>query len=366
MVKLNSKTIKTKSMKNFYKYLLTIILIGLLVIPINNLLAGNKDRSGQAGAYELLINPWARSAGWGGVNVSNARGLESIFSNVAGIAFTKKSELVFSNTQWLQNSDIKINSFGFSQRLGESGVLAVAIMSLNMGDIVITKDGLPEGGIGTYNPNFMNINIAYSKAFSNSIYAGINLKIISESISDISAQGIAIDAGIQYLTGERENIKFGITLKNVGPTLNYNGDGMSFRAIIPGDDHNKFTVEQRSADFELPTQLNIGAAYDFLWGEKQRFTVAGNFASNAFSKDQFIFGCEYSLKEYLLLRAGYTYEEGITEKKNRTTWFTGPSAGFSIQVPLNKEKGSLFSVDYSFRATDPYTGIHSIGAMISF
>ena len=116
MVKLNSKTIKTKSMKNIYKYLLTIILIGLLVIPVNNLFAGNKDRSGQAGAYELLINPWARSAGWGGVNISNSRGLESIYSNVAGLAFTKKTELVFSSTQWLQNSDIKISSFGFSQR----------------------------------------------------------------------------------------------------------------------------------------------------------------------------------------------------------------------------------------------------------
>jgi hypothetical protein len=364
MLNLNSKTIKTKSMKNIYKYLVTIILIGLLAIPVNNLLAGNKDRSGQAGAYELLINPWARSAGWGGVNISNTRGLESIYSNVAGLAFTKRTELVFSNTQWLQNSDIKISSFGFAQRVGETGVFAVAIMSLNLGDIEITQENLPEGGIGTYNPNFMNINIAYSKAFSSSIYAGINLKIISESISDISAQGVAIDAGIQYLTGERENIKFGITLKNVGRSLSFNGDGMSFRAIIPGDDHNKFTVEQRSANYELPTQLNIGAAYDFLFGDEHRFTIAGNFASNAFTKDQFIFGCEYSLKKYLLLRAGYTYEDGITEKKNRTTWFTGPSAGFSIQVPLNKEKGSLFSVDYSFRATDPYTGIHSIGARI--
>jgi len=36
--------------------------------------AGNKDRTGQAGAYELLINPYARSGGWSEV-VSNGQPL---------------------------------------------------------------------------------------------------------------------------------------------------------------------------------------------------------------------------------------------------------------------------------------------------
>ena len=49
-----------------------------MVLPLATI-AGNKDRSGQAGASELLINPWARSSGWGGVNVANSFGLESIY-----------------------------------------------------------------------------------------------------------------------------------------------------------------------------------------------------------------------------------------------------------------------------------------------
>ena len=32
--------------------------------------AGNPQRAGSAGAGELLINPFARSAGWGSVNVA--------------------------------------------------------------------------------------------------------------------------------------------------------------------------------------------------------------------------------------------------------------------------------------------------------
>jgi hypothetical protein len=351
-------------MKNIYKSTLVILLSGALLLPAV-LMAGNKDRSGQAGASELLINPWARSSGWGGVNISNCYGLESMYTNIAGLAFTQKSELIFSHTQWLKGSDININTFGLAQKVGDAGVLGLSMMSLKFGDLPITTTELPEGGIGTFSPNYMNINIAYAKAFSNSIYGGFNLKIISESISDVSAAGVAIDAGIQYVTGEKENVKFGISLKNIGPTMRFRGDGLSIRSFLPGQE-SMFTLEQRSADFELPSQLNIGASYKFIFNDLHSLSLAGAFISNSFYKDQFVFGAEYELKNYLMLRGGYTYEEGITSDVERTTVFTGPSAGCSIQVPLNKEKGSIFSVDYSFRATDPFSGSHTLAARLSF
>jgi hypothetical protein len=350
-------------MKNIYKSIIAVLLTALMVLPLA-IMAGNKDRSGQAGASELLINPWARSSGWGGVNVANSFGLESIYTNVAGLAFTKKTELIFSNTQWLKGSEIGINNFGFSQKIGESSVLGVTVMTMSFGDLPITTTELPEGGIGTFSPSYMNINVAYAKAFSNSIYGGFNFKIISESISDVGAQGVAIDAGIQYVTGEKENIHFGISLKNVGPTMKFKGDGLSIRSFLPGQE-SQFTLEHRSAEFEMPSQLNIGASYAFLFNEMHTFTVAGAFISNAFNKDQYVIGGEYQLKNYLMLRGAYTYEDGINTIE-RTTSLTGPSAGVTIQVPINTEKNSLFSIDYSFRATNPFKGCHTMAVRLSF
>lgn len=352
-------------MKSLHKYILASLFTIAAILPANDAWSGNKDRAGEAGASELLINPWARSSGWGGANTASVRGLEAMFGNVAGIAFTEGTELIFSNTQWLQGSDINVNAFGFTQRVSESGVLGITIMSMRFGDIPITTVEIPEGGIGTFAPSYMNINIGYSKAFSNSIYGGFNLKIISQSIADLSAGGVAIDAGIQYVTGERENVKFGITLRNIGPTMKFSGDGLAIRTLLPGQD-NQFTVEQRSAEYEMPSQLIIGAAYDFLISEDHTLSFAGNFISNSFLKDQFSLGMEYSLRTFLMLRAGYTYEDGITDKAERTTAFTGPSAGLTVQVPLNKEKGSIFAVDYSYRDTDPWSGTHSISARITF
>ncbi|NOX47070.1 MAG: PorV/PorQ family protein [Chlorobi bacterium] len=349
-------------MKNFYNYLVAIFLIGVITIPLHNANAGNKDRAGQAGAGELLINPWAGSSGWGGVNVANTKGLESIYNNIAGLAFTAKTELIFANTSWMKGADINLMSFGLSQRVGDAGVIGLSVMSMNFGDIDIRTVDQPEGGIGKFSPRYMNISIAYAKAFSNSIYGGINFKIITESIADANAQGMAIDAGIQYVTGDLENIKFGISLRNVGPKMGFKGDGYSLSTAIPGQT-NQFTMTQRGMAFELPTQLNIGAAYDFLF-DKSRFTLAGNFASNSFTKDQFMLGGEFSFRNIVLLRAGYTYEEGIyadVTDPARTNANSGFSGGLTIQVPLNKDNDSVLGIDYAYRPTNQFSTTHSIG-----
>ena len=184
-------------MKNLYKYLIAIVFTGLIMLPVTELKAGNRDRSGQSGASELLINPWAQSSGWGGVNTATVRGLEAMFGNVAGVALAKNTELVFSQTQWLKGTDIKISAFGFTTRVSESSVIGMSITSMSIGDIMITRTDLPEGGIGTFSPSYMNVGLSYSKAFSSSIYGGMVVRIINESISDLSAGGVALDAGIQ-------------------------------------------------------------------------------------------------------------------------------------------------------------------------
>ena len=324
---------------------------------VTNLSAGNPDRVGSAGASQLLINPWARSSGWGSSNIASVRGLESLYGNVAGLAFTEKTELIFSRSTWI--ADVPINSFGFSQRMSESSVLAFAVSSISLADIMITTELLPDGGLGTYSISSTNLNIGYSKAFSNSIYGGFVMKAIIEGTSDVTASGLALDAGIQYITGENNHIKFGIALKNVGPTMIFDGDGISFRGEAPDGEYT-MTLEQRTNAFELPSLLNIGLAYDVpVLSENHRLTTAGTFTSNSFQNDQFRFGLEYSFKELLSLRGGYIYEDGMS---NGSTDLTGLSAGFTVELPLSGE--TTFGVDYSLRAADHFGLLNTIGVRI--
>ncbi len=327
--------------------------------------AGNEDRAGSAGATELLINPWAQSSGWADAGVSASVGLEALHTNVAGLAFTKKTEVLFTRTNWLSGSGININAIGFSQKVGESGVIGLGFMSMDFGDIEITTTELPEGGVGNFSPQYFNMGLAYAKEFSNSIYGGINMKIISEGIADVRAQGVAFDAGIRYVTGERDQIKFGIALKNVGPPISFEGDGLSVRADL--ETEANLTVEQRSAGYELPSLINIGASYDFTFSELHELTLAASFTSNSFTRDQFRGGLEYRLnakKAHFMLRGGYVFEKDVTDAIERATALTGPTAGISIEVPVS-ESGTTIGVDYSYRATNPFDGSHSIGARIN-
>ncbi len=352
-------------MKNQMKYIMSLLLVGIIVTTSS--FAGNKTRIGQAGADELLINPWAGSSGWGSANIGNVKGVEALYLNVAGSAMLNQTELGYANTNWLVGTDISINSMGLVQKVGDSGALGVYVMSMNMGDIEVTTVENPEGGIGTFSPRYSTIGVSFAKEFSNSIYGGAIIKVVSGGISDLKTAGVAIDAGIQYVTGSQRQMHFGITLKNVGPTMKYTGDGMSFRGTVPPNGVD-MTVEHRSADFELPTQVKMGLAYDFNFGVGQRITLAGGFTSNSFSKDQFHLGLEYDFKNILLLRGGFNYEDGVNPFEDdyvyRTTVFTGPTGGCSVRVPLNKDNGSVFSIDYSYRDTDPFNGVHTIGARI--
>jgi hypothetical protein len=353
-------------MKQINNSIKAIAFIALILLPFNTILAGNPQRAGQAGASELLINPWARTSGWAGANIAGVRGLEGIYSNVAGLAFTQKTELIFSQTQWLKIGDdavSNISSFGFSQKVGESGVLGFAVMSMDFGEIEITTIELPDGGIGTYSPKFMNIALSYAKVFSNSIYGGMTIKMISEQISNVGASGVALDAGIQYVTGAKDNLKFGISLKNVGPRISFSGDGLSFRGIVGDDDDYKMTIEQRSSELELPALLNIGMSYD-INALRHRITGAGTFTSNSFQKDQYRLGCEYAYRDMFMVRTGYTYEEGIRDPSTRTTALRGPSAGFTVELPMGSN-GTVFGLDYSYRHSDPFQGSHTIGARIN-
>jgi hypothetical protein len=321
--------------------------------------AGNNDRAGEAGASQLLINPWARSVGFGGANTASVIGLEAMSLNIAGMAFTRKTELMFTYKNYLSGSDININSFGFSQRVSETGVIGVGVMSINFGDIDVTTVDNPEGGIGTFSPSYLNLDFGYAQAFSNSISGGLSVKIISESISNVSSRGFAFDAGIRYQTGENDKIKFGISLKNVGPTMRASGDGLAF---LTEDNSNgspfTATKNHRVADFQLPSLLNIGASYDFYIAPSidsvskeiksmHRITLAGNFTANSFTNDEYKLGLEYAFREMFMIRGGYTLESDTWfDSEKRAAAHKGPAFGASVLAPLGK-KGTTFGLRLS-------------------
>lgn len=339
------------------------ILIALLLVVVMDVKAGNPDRQGEAGAYELLMNPWARSSGFHTLNTASIRGVESMRLNVSGLSFIDNTQLVFARANYLQGSEIFMNSAGLAQRVSKNGVLGLSIMSLDFGDIMVTTVNQPEGTGGQFSPNFTNIGFSYAHLFANKISVGATFRVVSESTTNISATGIALDAGIQYTN---ENVRLGISLRNIGTPMVYRGQGTDVTVTAPNGS-NIMTLSQRSARFEMPSVLNIGAAYDIPVNEELKVSAVANFTSNSFSRDEIGGGVEVSFRNMFAIRGGYRYELGQNNTSQiESALYSGLAGGFSIEVPTNKKKPeNKFGIDYSYRHTNVYQGTHNLGVRLS-
>ena len=348
------------------KSLVQKITLGLSLVSTLYVAAGNEDRVGSAGASHLLVNTWSRSSALADATIANSNGLEATFTNIAGLAFTDKTQIKFNYSNWMGNAGIQLNGAGIAQRISESDVIAISIQSMNFGDIPITTAANPEGNIGFFSPRANVFNLGYAREFSSSIYGGINFKVISENISNMKASGVAIDAGIRYVTGENDQIKFGIALKNVGPVMKYKGDGLAQQATYVSTGFIS-SLEERSATFEMPSLLSIGGSYDFIFNEVSKLNLALGFTANSFMNDQYRIGLDYGMvtpKLAFNVRAGYVYEKNILNVENRSNALLGPTAGFSIDALAGKNKSAI-GLEYCARFAGVFGTIHTIGATIS-
>jgi hypothetical protein len=330
--------------------------------------AGNPDRQGEAGAYELLLNPWARSVGLNSLNTSYVRGAEAMNLNVAGLGRISGTEIGFAHSIYLQGTGLSMNALGIAQKVGENGAFGLSLNALSFGKIPVTTNGLPEGTGATFTPLFFNLGLGYSHTFEKKVSVGITARVVNESIADVSATAISLDAGVQYMTGSDkypDRFKFGISLKNVGSRMRFGGQGLNYSAKNQdGTLPYQITVSKQSNEFELPSQLNIGAAYDILPEEKMRLTGVFNFTSNAFSRDEIGGGLEFGFNNIVTLRGGYRYEIGVVTDGKESV-YTGLAGGLTFNIPGKKDSDKMMSLDYSYQATRVWGGTHNISIRLN-
>ncbi|MBC6995267.1 PorV/PorQ family protein [Neolewinella lacunae] len=343
------------------------LLLLVLAFAAGTAFAGNPDRQGEAGAAQLLMNPWAPSAGLHSLNTANVFGVESMRINPAGLSRMTGTNIMLGYANYLQGTGISMQAIGVGSANGKGGAIGLSLHSLDFGDVPVTTTNQPEGTGALLSLSFINIGLTYSHTFEEAVSVGVTLRGVSEGTSDVSAFGIAIDAGVQYITGENDEFKFGLSLRNVGSRMAYGGQGLATFAPNPDPSTDyELLFSQRAAGFEMPSMLNIGVAYDFLSGiENQRVTLVANFTANSFSRDQVGAGLEYAFREQFIARVGYRTDLE-TDVLTEVPLYDGLSAGASIRVPVVRgQRDKFFSIDYAWRNTRIFNGTHNIGLSVA-
>jgi len=339
----------------FLNALVVVALLGMSVLDAN---AGDDKRRGTAGASQLLVPVTARSASLGasltsGLNGMN--GLEAIFSNPAGLAMNTGTAAIFSSMNYV--ADIGVNFFGIGQAFGNNN-LAFTVSSWDFGDIPLQTELSPEISAVTFDATFITAGLTYARVFTDRISAGATLKVVNESIDDVSASAIAVDMGMTYVVGE-SGLRLGVALKNIGTDMQYSGVGLTTQVQLPSQPgnatNNALVIE--SEGVELPSLLNFGVSYTREMSEGAVVTVLGNFRSNSFDQDQYSGGVELALFDMLYLRGGMD-----VVGDSDLTFFTGTNFGAGVDLDLS---GTRLQVDYALRSTDFFDNVSMVTAAVS-
>jgi outer membrane protein OmpA-like peptidoglycan-associated protein len=339
--------------------------------------AGNSDRIGESGAFELLINTQARTMGLMGINSANVRGIDALGSNIAGLAHNKGMSVFSNYTSWLSTTGTSLFNVGVGGEVSNGNNIGFSIGYMTFGDIPRTSSTSPEP-LSTFSPFYLNLGLSYARVFGRGVRAGITGKLINESINNLSATGFALDAGMQYTTGEKEDFHFGVFIRNLGFPMKYSGDGLILNRPVPlGSSQYDLPFYNRAAKFELPTQFSIALSKDFYFGDKpsgsdvfckpmHRLSASTNFVYNGFTPNNYGLGFEYALKEMISLRAGFLYEDNALNKETTSRAHMGFAGGISYDWKVGKDRKksknpTVLEISYNYRPSWVFGGTHNLG-----
>jgi len=333
----------------------------LLAASVGDAFAGGR-RQGTAGMTELLIPMGARNIAIGGANVANVLGTEAMYYNPAGLAGLSGIEVGMHYMTYF--ADMNVSYLALGSKIGSLGTIGFGLQVMDVGEISVTTMDNPEGTGEMLNPNFLTLTGSFSRSFTDRIRFGVNAKLISERIGNMSASALAFDFGIQYKSPF--GVELGVVMKNYGTGLQYNGTGNEFDSGIPYANPNATTRKTKldMATHELPASLGLGVGYQRKLSEWHSINVTGLYSNNSYINDQMLLGVEYSLKDRVFLRGGYSlalYPGNLSADAKESQY--GLTLGFGLNLPLG---GRKVSFDYAYRSMELFDANQCFGITIGF
>jgi hypothetical protein len=262
------------------------------------------------------------------------------------------AEASFSYMTYFADMNVSYATVGYN--VEGVGTFGLGLQALDIGGIEVTTIDRPEGTGEVLNPDFITLTATFSKMLTDRIMFGLNTKLISERIGNMSASAVAWDFGLQYRSDI--NIDFGVTLKNIGTNMQFDGTGIEFNSAVPYSSPNATTRKTKAdlASNELPTSLNMGLAYRYNINEQNNLNVTTLYASNSYNIDQVIGGMEYSFDNLVFLRVGYEAPLFESDSPYETDDYQyGLTFGAGVNLDVG---GNVLHLDYAYRDMQLFDG----------
>jgi hypothetical protein len=322
---------------------LLILTLSFLVLSVFTVSAFAQSKAGTSAAPELLIPLGAPEVAMSGAVVSFVSGPSAIPWNPAGLDVGDASAgALFSHRSYI--GDIGINYVAVAAKISSFGTLGLTLRSFNIGQISVTTEEQPDGTGAVINPTFFTLGLTYSKLLTDHVGIGATMNIVNESFANVSASGIAFDAGIQYRNlGEIAGLSLGVCVNNIGTSMQYGGSDLWLPATATNLSRGITYYKVEAVSSQMPSIIQIGLGYDMKLDENTGLKLGIAYENNNYGIDEYRLGAEVGLVKSLFIRGGYVYSTDPTGAKSIFQNYT-----FGLGVDLKEYVGVPISIDYAY------------------
>jgi hypothetical protein len=201
----------------------------LVVVMVVALPATGQTKVGTTAGQFLGISVGPRAMAMGGAYVASNEDVTSIYWNPGAFQQAGKSQLVFSNTDWLVGT--KFRWVGLMLSLGTENAIGLSLTQLDYGEEEVTTVALPEGTGERWSAQDLSIGLSYCRRLTDRFSVGGTVKYVDQRIWNESATTFAFDIGLLFVTGFHD-MRLGVSMSNFGGEMKMDGRDLLQRVDI--------------------------------------------------------------------------------------------------------------------------------------
>lgn len=317
----------------------------------------NVSNNGTVAAAFLEIGIGARAEAMGGAYTAQYGYAESIYWNAAGLAFTEKVTASFTNTQWLADLQLDFGTIAVPVK-SIRGTVAVGFTTLGTPSQPVRTVQQPEGTGEMYDARDFAFNFSAASKLADNFSVGLTAKYINQRIYNVSAQQLALDAGILYQT-PLDGLTMGASLSNFGEDMSLSGRVLD--DIIDPDLENEgvenIPVSYKTRTEALPQIFRFGLAYQRDINTDFDLTTSVDVLHPRGATESVNMGAEVGFRKLFYMRAGY---QNLFERYA----INGLTLGGGLRYILPNR--TIFMVDYAWSDWGILNDAHRVSLSIAF
>ncbi len=289
--------------------------------------------------FEFLRQQYSpRGAAMGGNLIAAGGDIQASLYNPAALSGNTGRQFTVNYTDHLL--DFQGGYLAYGQPVRNIGNLSAGIIYFSYGSFDETDEFGDRTG-RMFNASEFAVNLTVSNSLGSGFDYGLGMKFIYSALQDYNASALALDAGLLYTVEELDNLQLGLSLVNLGATVdNYTDYNEKLPVIL------RFGFAKRLAHLPLllTGSLNdIAASENNVWDRLKKFSLGG----------------EFDVTQMIKFRLGYQNEINRSVKPLGRNVFGGFSLGLGIMW-------QQFRLDYSYSNVGDLGDQNRIGLSGSF